>query len=148
LTKANSNWTPQESFGGLVLETAALLKKVTAQALGKSKSKAISFSRVGLLNVLETEMTLAELSVLLRVQPPSLLELLTKVRREGLIESRPSPDDKRKVLWKRTGKGTRALGNARKVLRNVGGMIDRFFSENEISESELDQIKRVLIPSR
>ena len=143
-TKAD-RWLPRTSFGGLVLEVAAVLRQLSARALKAAQLESMSFSRVGLLNAIEIQpATLTELSLHLGSRQPSLLELLRKLEAEKLVRSTSSPDDGRKVFWHCTPKGKRNLEKSREVLRDVGEEVDQLFLRANISPERLSELKIML----
>lgn len=58
-------------------------------------------------------LSLAELATLVGISPPGMHKLVSSMTRQGYVESRPSPDDRRRRLLLASERGRAALAEAR-----------------------------------
>lgn len=84
--------------------------------------------------------TPAEISRLLSIDGGAMTRLLDRMVKKGLIERRPAPDDKRKVLLSLTAYGRELCDNFR--LQVADGMHDILVGD--LTNDEVLQLKRLL----
>jgi len=140
-----SKWNPHVSLGGIVSELSYKLRKKAEKELVAHSLEHISFARFWTLHELyDAPKNQATLCKQLSQRAPSMMEMLNRLKSEGLVKSKSSPTDSRKKLWSLSIKGKRDYLEAKEVLRNVGRGIDNFFEKNKILPDEVERVKEIL----
>lgn len=138
-------WRPHDSWGGLVITAGARIKELSREGLSRAGLSHLSHGRIGVLSLLLAgPFTQAELCRTLGQKPPSMMEMLARLAKEGLVVSAPDPTDHRKVQWSLSERGRRDIVLARAAFRKSGNRIDRFFSKRGVVASEIERTKEIL----
>lgn len=139
------DWNPQISLGGLISHLSFKLRKRAEAALTDSGLGHISFARFWTLHELhESPKNQAALCEKLNQRAPSMMEMLNRLKSDGLVTAKASASDPRRKLWSLSAAGKRDYLRAREALRDVGRDIDDFFRKNGVKSQEVERIKEVL----
>jgi DNA-binding MarR family transcriptional regulator len=145
VTASSNQWKPLESFGGLVMLLNQKLIKASRDALIAAGLDSMTFGRFWVLHALaERPQNQSSLCRALMQSPPSMMEMLQRLAKDGLIQATSSKTDVRRKEWSLTAEGKKTYIKAQKALRGVGNSMDEFFRSNGISASHLDEIKKTL----
>ncbi len=138
------NWKPQESFAGLVVAAANLIREKGLEKL-KSKGIQLSHGRIGVLSSLMiSKKSQAQLCQELGQKAPSMMEMLQRLQKDKLIKKIDHETDKRVKLWFLTKKGEKYILMTQETFKNEGRKLDRFFKKSKISDKQLEELKSFL----
>lgn len=85
------------------------------------------------------ELAQNELAAHMQIEPPTLVGILDRMERDGLIKRLPSPGDRRKKIVSSTEKSDSRL----KLFTDIGIGIEKQAAEN-LSKSQVDTVKEIL----
>jgi DNA-binding MarR family transcriptional regulator len=138
-------WRPHDSWGGLIISTAARIKELGQEDLVRAGLGHLSYGRIGVLSLLwPGPLTQADLCRALGQTPPSMMEMLARLKAEGLVTATPDPTDRRKTGWSLTARGKRDVEKARGAFRRSGAHIDRLFRRYAVDGAAVERSKEIL----
>lgn len=85
------------------------------------------------------ELAQNELAAQMQIEPPTLVGILDRMERDGLIKRMPSPADRRKKIISATKKSASKL----KLFSEIGIRIEKQAAEN-LSRSQIDTVREIL----
>ena len=101
----------------------------------------LTYRQAQVLVCLQTRGELAqnELASELQIEPPTVVRILDRMERDGLIKRLPSPDDRRKKIIRPTKKAA----SKQQLFVEIGVHIEKQAAEN-LSQSQLDTLRETL----
>lgn len=113
--KQSPAWNPESSPSFWINHASRALMRLHDSRL---RTFGFSMSQLQVLHALDEHGALPqkELARLLRVEQPSIAELLSRMERDGIVERRPNPDDKRGSLTSLTRASRTRLAKAKQAL--------------------------------
>lgn len=98
------------------------------------KDLGLSAAQLPVLATLKDGVSLSQtaLATLIRVEQPSMAQLLARMERDGLVERAPDPDDRRASVVRLTDKANALLPRARRVLVKSNTEALKGFSQAEV----------------
>ena len=126
---------PEEKFAHssrLIHRAARLLVR---RGEGPFQALGLAFAQLPVLVALKDGAALSqkELAGAAQVEQPTMAQLLARMKRDGLVQSTPDPEDKRSSLVSLTAKALRKLPAARAVLLEGNAAALRGFTAREMA---------------
>jgi len=144
-TTKTEHWRPEGSLGALITLTSLKMRQRAKNDLAKMGLGHISVARFWVMHELdESPRNQATLCKRLKQSAPSMMEMLERLRVDGLVKFTAEASDPRKKRWDLTPRGRKDYLKARETLRDIGRGFDKIFQENEISDLEVDRFKQIL----
>lgn len=138
----SDRWNPEEHPGHYFSRISRVLTRI-----GDARLREIGFATAQLpvLSLLKDGAcrSQSELARLVRVEQPSMAQLLARMERDGIVRREPDPADRRSSLVSLTASAAARLPAGRAVLRQANTEMTRGLSADEV-KTLVGLLRRVL----
>ena len=140
---ADDEWDPTAHPGHYITRIARGLTRVGDARL---RELGLATAQLPVLAALQDgkRMSQTELARWVKVEQPTMAQLLTRMERDGIIRREPDPTDRRSSLVSLTDKASAQLPAGRAVLRQGNKELTKGLSGQEV-ETLISLLRRVLV---